>query len=231
PRRGRGMRHEASETGARGAAAALGVLRRLLQKERTTVPGERCEMCATPIADEHAHVVNVESRALLCTCRACYLLFTSGGAAQGKLLAVPDRYLWDPAFALDEARWDALQIPVRMAFFFRNESLGRVVAFYPSPAGATESELPLDAWRELEESNPVLETLAPDVEALLVHGRRDAPGFDCFIVPIDACYELTGIVRSRWRGFDGGEEAWAEIEAFFARPRPRCREFRPENAR
>ena len=42
--------------------------------------GERCEMCAEPIGDEHPHVVDLDSRALLCTCRACYLLFTDRAA-------------------------------------------------------------------------------------------------------------------------------------------------------
>ena len=41
--------------------------------------GERCEMCAEPISDEHPHVVDLESRALMCTCRGCYLLFTAVG--------------------------------------------------------------------------------------------------------------------------------------------------------
>ena len=211
-------------------AGSVDVLRRVLDRQRRTVPGERCEMCATPISDEHAHVVNVESRNLLCTCRACYLLFTSEGAAQGKFRAVPDRYLYAPSFAFGDAQWDALEIPVRIAFFFLNSSLGRVVAFYPSPAGATESQLPLEAWQEVVQANPVLETLAPDLEALLVYGRRDRSGFDCFLVPIDACYELTGVVRQRWRGFDGGEEAWREIEAFFTRLREKSREVPAERS-
>jgi hypothetical protein len=211
-------------------AGSVDVLRRVLDRQRRTVPGERCDLCATPIPDEHAHVVNVESRNLLCTCRACYLLFTSEGAAQGKFRAVPDRYLYAPSFAFGDAQWDALEIPVRIAFFFFNSLLGRVVAFYPSPAGATESQLPLEAWREVVQANPVLETLAPDLEALLVYGRRDRSGFDCFLVPIDACYELTGVVRQRWRGFDGGEEAWREIAAFFTRLREKSREVPAERS-
>jgi hypothetical protein len=223
------MSEEESGSEDRGTPdGTVGVLRRVLDRQRKAVAGERCEMCATPIPDEHAHVVNVESRNLLCSCRACYLLFTSEGAAQGKFRAVPDRHLYAPSFAFGEAQWDALEIPVRIAFFFFNSLLGRVVAFYPSPAGATESQLPLEAWREVVQANPVLETLAPDVEALLVYGRRDRSGFDCFLVPIDTCYELTGVVRQRWRGFDGGAEAWQEIEDFFARLRAKSREVPEE---
>jgi uncharacterized protein DUF5947 len=207
----------------RRAGAPLGVLSRFREQAARPAPGERCEMCSAAIAGEHAHVVNVEVRTLLCTCRACYLLFTRPGAAQGKYRAVPDRYLRLPFFVLSPAAWESLQIPVRMAFFFSNSTLGRVVAFYPSPAGATESLLPLEAWRGLVEENPVLAGLAPDVEALLVHGRRGAESFDCYVVPIDACYELTGIVRRRWKGFDGGEAAWRDIGDFFARLHARSR--------
>ena len=102
-------------------------------------------MCSEPIADEHQHVVNVAGRQLMCVCRACYLLFTDS-QAELRYRAVPDRYLAFPDFALDRRAWEALQIPVGVAFFFTNSALGRTVAFYPGPAGATESELDLDAW-------------------------------------------------------------------------------------
>ena len=186
-------------------------------------PGEACEMCAEPVGDGHSHVVNLDSRQILCTCRACWLLFTHQGAAGGRYRAVPDRYLHDPGFGLGEAQWEALQIPVRVAFFFNNSDLGRVVAFYPSPAGATESLLPLEAWAEVVAANPVMTDLAPDVEALLV--RRAGQGFECFLVPIDACYELVGLVRMHWKGIDGGQEAWDAIDGFFDAVRERSREI------
>lgn len=209
-----------SDRGNLTGASPLGALTRFVNPVKAPNPGEVCEMCAVPIANEHSHVVNVESRSLMCSCRACYLLFTREGAAQGKYRAVPDRYVYDPSFQLTDTEWEDLQIPVKIAFFFFNSSIGRVAAFYPSPAGATESLLPLDAWRKLSASNPLLGALAPDVEALLVYGRN-REGFDCFIVPIDACYELTGLIRRRWKGFDGGEEAWRDVDSFFARVRSR----------
>jgi hypothetical protein len=43
------------------------------------------------------------------------------------------------------------------------------------------------------------------------------------VVPIDACYELVGLVRMHWKGFDGGEEAWAAIGGFFDAVRERSR--------
>ena len=183
-------------------------------------PDEQCEMCGEPIAEEHSHVVNVTTRSLLCTCRACYLLFTRQDATLA-YYAVPDRYLSFPAVSLGPETWDELQIPVGVAFFFHNSALGRMVAFYPSPAGATESELPLGAWERVVAGNAELGTLAPDVEALLV--RRTDERFECFLVPIDACYELVGQLRKLWKGFDGGREAHTAIDAFFERVRTRSR--------
>ena len=188
-------------------------------------PGEACEMCAEPVGDGHSHVVNLDSRQIMCTCRACWLLFTHQGAAGGRYRAVPDRYLHDPRFGLGEAQWEALQIPVRVAFFFHNSDLGRVVAFSPSPAGATESLLPLEAWAEVVAANPAMTDLVPDVEALLV--RRAGEGFECFLVPIDACYQLVGLVRMHWKGFDGGQEAWDAIDGFFDAVKERSREVDP----
>jgi hypothetical protein len=205
-----------------------GGLRRFLERPRPRpAPGEVCEMCAEPIGDFHGHVVNLEARNLMCCCRGCTLLFTSTGAAQGRYKAVPSTYLYDQAAAVTQAQWDTLQVPVGIAFFFRNSTLGRTVAFYPSPAGATESMLELDTWDELLAANPDLAGPEPDVEALLVRRSVPTPGaapvFECWLVPIDACYELVGRVKKLWRGFDGGAALWADLDAFLASLRERSR--------
>ncbi|WP_157494148.1 DUF5947 family protein [Kutzneria sp. 744] len=176
-------------------------------------------MCARPIEHEHSHVVNVESRAILCACRPCYLLFTHASA--GKHRAVPERYVHMPDLVGGRAWWETAGIPVRMAFVFTNSELGAPAAFYPSPAGATESLLALDSWTQLMADNPVLADLAPDVEALLINVEGET--FEGFLVPIDACYRLVGLVRLNWKGFDGGTEAWREIDGFFAELRGRGR--------
>ena len=187
-------------------------------------PGECCEMCGEPIPDEHGHVVDLHRRSLQCACRGCYLLFTSEGAGGGHFRAVPDRYLAFADFRLSAAQWDALQIPVSIAFFFLNSTIERVAAFYPSPAGATESMLALDVWEEIVAANPDLGTLVPDVEALLVRSDSSRGGdVECFIVPIDTCYELVGELRRLWKGFDGGSEAHRALEAFFDRVRAKAR--------
>jgi hypothetical protein len=215
----------------------LAALRRITATRPAPVTDERCEMCAEPIPEQHQHVVDLESRALMCTCRGCYLLFAVDGAEQ-RYKAVPDRYLSFPDFALGAGQWDELEIPVGLAFLFRNSVQNRIVAFYPGPAGATESELPLAAWESVVATNPQLGQLAPDVEALLIrapgHTRgRDGGEFTCHVVPIDACYELVGRLRQLWRGFDGGTEAHAAMDAFFqmvsarSRPAPVVDESRP----
>jgi hypothetical protein len=184
-------------------------------------------MCSAPIGDEHQHVVDVHGRGMMCTCRPCYLLFTDQ-QADLRYRAVPDRYLSFPGFTLARTDWEELQIPVGLAFLFRNSEQQRVVAFYPSPAGATESELSLEAWDRILAANPGLDTVLPDVEALLVRGERTESGFTCHVVPIDACYELVGRMRSTWRGFDGGQEARGALDEFFAMVDARSR---PSQAR
>lgn len=188
-------------------------LSRFLKPRQIPPPGSVCDICGEGISEPHSHVVQVEGRRLMCTCRPCYLLFTNDGAGGGRYRQVPNRCEFDPAFQLTPAQWDNLQIPVEMAFFFHNTALGETVALYPSPAGATESTLPLDAWREVMDANPGLLVPEPDIEAILV--RRIDRAFECFLVPIDVCYELVGRVRLKWKGFDGGQELWADLGEFF----------------
>ena len=183
-------------------------------RERPQPPAkeERCELCAEPLPPEHRHLLDLESRRLLCACRACTILFDRSGAGGGHYRLIPDRVVALDDVELDDAAWQSFGIPVEMAFFFHSSAAGRVVAFYPSPLGATESLLDLDAWDE-----QVLAELEPDVEALLVNrtrGRRE-----CWIVPVDRCYELVGLVRTHWSGFTGGEEVWQALDEFFERLR------------
>jgi Family of unknown function (DUF5947) len=190
----------------------LALLRRIASARPTPPDYERCELCGEPIPDEHRHVVNLASRNLMCSCRPCTLLFAYD-EAQLRYRAVPEDYR---RFTdLPAAVWDELQIPVGLVFLFRNSSLDSTVAFYPGPAGATESELPLGAWDALVATRPELALGRPDVEALLLRAP-DGDGIECYLVPIDRCYELVGRLRLLWRGFDGGQQARAELDGFFA---------------
>jgi hypothetical protein len=197
---------------------ALAVLRRIRSAPPPAPAGERCEMCGQPVGADHPHVVDVANRALLCTCRPCSLLFAYPDA-QLAYKAVPDRY--HAVEPLPLPLWEDLQIPVGVAFFFANSTLGRVVGVYPSPAGATESELPLGCWDAIVAVEPVLGTLADDVEAALVRVR--GARVEAYLVPIDACYELVGQLRRLWRGFDGGSEVRLALDEFFAMVEGRCR--------
>lgn len=191
----------------------------------------RCELCAELVPDEsdggpgadhggvHRHVVDLHRRRLLCTCVACALLFVRSESGGGRFRAVPDRVLRDDTAGPSTADWDALQIPVGIAFFLRRGDDESLDAFYPSPAGATECLLDLDAWRRMAGSCPVLGQAEPDVEAVLA--RRGEAEVECFVVPIDVCYELVGLLRLHWRGFDGGEDARRAVAAFFGRLRTR----------
>jgi hypothetical protein len=202
---------------------AFAVLRKIARSRPEPVEGLRCEMCAEPIADRHQHVVDVESRALMCTCRPCYLLFIDA-SADLRYRSVPERYLTFPTFELGRPQWDELEIPVGLAFFFINSKLGHTIAFYPGPAGATESELPLGAWDAVVDRNPAITVVLPDTEALLIRAPGDERALgECYLVPIDACYELVGELRRVWRGFDGGQDAREQLEGFFGRVAARSR--------
>lgn len=184
-------------------------------------PEESCDLCGEAIAAEHTHLVDIHARNLMCVCRGCYLLFTVEGSGGGHFKAVPDRYLALADLALTPAQWDSLQIPVSVAFLFVNSDLDRLAAFYPGPAGATESLLSLDTWTELADAHPEIASMHADVEAFLVRSRTGS-GPECFIVPIDACYELVGRLRMLWKGFDGGSEAHQALDAFFDTVRVRA---------
>lgn len=185
--------------------------------------GTRCELCAAPLAEPHPHVVDRATRRICCACPACGVLFAHEGAGGGRFRTVPERVLHDPALQLDEAAWNALGVPVRLAFFFLHSGLQRCVAIYPGPAGTTEAEPEAAGWAQLQARTPLAAALQPDVEALLVRGARNGARFDVFLAPISTAYELAARVRGNWHGLDGGGEVRAELDRFFAGLRARSR--------
>jgi Family of unknown function (DUF5947) len=221
-----------------GVTSPAGSLRRSLDALRKLSPTKRepqarCEMCSLPLADVHPHLLEVAPQRLLCACDACALLF-SGQAADAKYRRVPRRLLYLADFQLSDAQWDGLLVPINMAFIFHSTPHKRAVALYPSPAGPTESLLELESWNEIVAQNPVLQTLEPDVEALLVNrigaanphgpghfvpGGKGSPGgvqeVAHYLAPIDECFKLVGVIRANWRGLSGGKKVWEEIDAYF----------------
>ena len=176
---------------------------------------EACDLCGQPLPAEHRHLLDLDSRQLICACRACSLLFDRDAAGGGHYRLIGERRLELEDFELDDATWEALRIPVDMAFFFRHSGAERVMAFYPSPMGPTESLLELDAWSRIEAANPVLGDMEPDVEALLVNRARGSRQH--WLVPLDDCYALVGLIRTGWKGLGGGTEVWLQIDGFFQR--------------
>jgi hypothetical protein len=179
---------------------STGALTRLI---RGTARGsQRCDLCAAPLPDGHRHLLDVRDHRPLCACHACSVLFQRDEAGHYRL--VPDRRIRLPALPAAD-----LGVPVGLAFFVRRAG-GRVIAHYPSPAGATRWEVDPAAWDSAVHGHAALRGLASDVEALLVNTGREA-----WIVPIDDCYRLVAVVRRHWTGMSGGDLVWPEIDRFF----------------
>ena len=183
--------------------AAFNRLRQFVGQPRAV---ERCDLCGSDVAAEHEHLLDVTERRLLCACGACAVLFERTTTRK----RVPRRVRLLDDFQLDDAQWDALGIPINLAFFVDSTSHQRVVAYYPSPAGATESLLSIEPL--------FLPPMEKDVEALLVN--RSVPEY--FIAPIDQCYRLVGLVRTQWSGLSGGSKVWTAIADFFNEMRRRA---------
>lgn len=187
---------------------------RRMARSATRDAEEECDLCGERIPAEHRHLLDIPSRQVLCACRGCTILFDRSGSGHGERRLIPNRYRYLEHVAMTDAQWESLRVPVNMAFFSYSTPAGRVVALYPGPMGPTESQLSLDTWEDLERATPLLREMEPDVEAFLVNrtrGRRES-----FLVPIDECFKLVGVIRVNWKGLTGGQEVWTEIDRFFA---------------
>ncbi|GAC1429591.1 MAG: DUF5947 family protein [Ktedonobacteraceae bacterium] len=201
-------------------AAPLDILRQFARRRETRPPAEQCELCSAEIPANHRHLLDLSKNALVCVCRPCSILFGDPSAGSGKYRLVPSRYLLLRDFQMTDEQWDELTIPVNMVYIFHSSLANHIMAFYPSPAGAIESTLSLQGWDALVNNNAILKDLEPDVEALLINKVEDYREY--YIVPLDTCYELVGLIRLKWKGLSGGEEAWKAITGFFASLRKRA---------
>ncbi len=188
---------------------AFGALGRLV---RERAPEELCELCGARLREEHRHLFDPASRQVLCGCDACAILF-SRSDSETRYHTIPQRIRRLADVEIPNELWDSLGLPVNMAFFQRQAATGKVVAYYPSPGGPTQSSLQLDAWEDFEREFPVLLEMEPDVEALLVN--RVARGGEIYLAPIDECFKLVGLIRLSWKGISGGMELWKEVGDFF----------------
>ena len=185
---------------------------------------ERCELCSLGLGSQHRHLWEVSSRRLVCACDGCALRFERMVGGRFKLIPRDTRAL--PAFHMSDAQWESLALPIELVFFVSSSVTGQVTAFYPSPAGATESLLALENWNALRNENPELARLEPDVEALLINRSGSVRAY--FLTPIDKCFELVALIRLHWRGLSGGEVVWQQVEAFFRGLRDEAGTDQPE---
>jgi Family of unknown function (DUF5947) len=196
----------------RRRALMIGGLRQLAKPQAPTAAGpeERCDLCSTTVPDDHRHMLNLYERQIVCVCESCWAL-RSGDA---EFRPTGSRTLWLEGFELPEEIWAQFRIPIGLAFFMHSSVTECIVALYPSPAGATESELHFETWERLVALNPVLGDMERDAEALIVNRMSDPPAYA--IAPIDRCYMLVGIVKAAWEGISGGAAIETAIEGYFA---------------
>ena len=151
------------------------------------------------------------------------MLFTPEGAGGGHFKAVPERYVAFPDLRLSPAPVGLAPDPGERGLLLReleHRTRGRVL---PEPGRRDRVAAPARHVGRAAAAHAELATLLePDVEAFLVRAERGADDGECFLVPIDACYELVGQLRMLWRGFDGGQEAHEALDDVL-RPSVRAR--------
>ncbi len=199
-------------SGLRGLARTAPAGRNLPQTNRTASSPEveLCDLCGVTIPSDHRHLLHLGERRIVCACEACWAM----RSGEGDYRPTGSRVLWLPDLDIPDDLWAAFQIPIGLAFFMRSTVTECVVAMYPSPAGATESELHFETWGRLLELNPGLADLEPDIEGLVINRLAEPPAYA--IVPIDRCYALTGLVKASWEGISGGSGVERAVTGFFA---------------
>lgn len=174
-----------------------------------TKPDEACDLCELPIPPKHRHLLHLDERRIVCVCATCWAL----RSGDPEYRPTGNRTVWLEDFNLPDELWASFQVPIGLCFFFYSGSVHKIIGLYPSPAGATECELYLEAWDELKSLNPVLENLETDIEALMINRLSDPPQYA--IAPTDRAYELVGIVKAKWEGISGGPELIKAVEDYF----------------
>jgi Family of unknown function (DUF5947) len=195
----------------RRRALMVSGLRGLAQPKPPTpvTADEHCDLCNTTVPPDHRHMLNLYERQIVCVCESCWAL----RSGERDFAPTGSRTLWLADFELPEELWAQFRIPIGLAFFMHSSVTDCIVAMYPSPAGATESELHFETWSRLVQLNPVLETLEHDAEGLIVNRMSDSPAFA--IAPIDRCYMLVGLIKASWEGISGGAAVEEAVGGYF----------------
>jgi hypothetical protein len=214
---GAGRRLAADALAARRRAQVVSGLRsmaraptaRSASSEEAAAPAESCDLCGIAIPEDHRHLLHLVERRIVCTCEACWGM----RSGEGDYRPTGQRTLWLAELDVPDDLWATFQIPIGLAFFMQSTVTACVVAMYPSPAGATESELHFESWSRMLELNPILARMEPDIEGLIVNRLVEPPAY--VIAPIDRCYALTGTVKASWEGISGGTGVEAAVARFF----------------
>jgi hypothetical protein len=177
---------------------------------------EHCDLCGVGIPAEHRHLLHLVERRIVCSCEPCWAM----RAGEGDYRPTGNRTLWLSELEIPDDLWASFRIPIGLAFFMHSTVTDCVVAMYPSPAGATESELHFESWRRMIELNPVLAGMERDIEGLIVNRLADPPVY--VIAPIDQCYALTGAIKATWEGISGGAGVDHAVSRFFDALRARA---------
>jgi hypothetical protein len=177
---------------------------------------EHCDLCGVGIAPDHRHLLHLVERRIVCSCEPCWAM----RAGEGDYRPTGNRTLWLSELQIPDDLWASFRIPIGLAFFMHSTVTDCVVAMYPSPAGATESELHFESWRRMVELNPVLGGMERDIEGLIVNRLVDPSVY--VIAPIDQCYALTGAIKATWEGISGGAGVDHAVSRFFDELRARA---------
>ncbi len=195
---------------ARRRAGVVAGLRGLARAPtRTPQRDEACELCGVGISENHRHLLALSERRIVCACEACWAM----RSGEGDYRPTGNRTVWLPGLDVPDDLWASFQIPIGLAFFMESTVTACVVAMYPSPGGATESELHFDSWTRMRSLNPVLDNLEPDIEGLIANRLAEPPMY--VIAPIDRCYALTGTIKAHWEGISGGPGVHDAVARFF----------------
>jgi len=170
----------------------------LRQFVRARDAAERCDGCGAALPNVHAHQFEPGRRQVRCACAQC-------AATEGTWIEIPRTVRSIAGFQITDWQWEEMAIPISLAFFSYCSPAQRVLVFYPGPAGAAQSTMYSGSWE--------LPSMRQDVEALLAN--RVGSVCEYFVVPIDECYRLVGLIRIHWRGLSGGALVWGEIARFF----------------